>query len=221
MGFILTGLVSLLSLFKVGDIIWTFLIKNKKYVSIFLYILVILSFLFFTDNSNHAIKETWEKAMDLLWFILFLPILAKVFNFSLAKKLMIFRKELWILMWVLAMIHSLQYFIWESAYQFWEYNFWIFNWNITYLAYWFIAIIITIALTITSSNYFLKKMWKHWKTLHRTVYILLIFTLLHVIFLKIWWRGWNEVLFKNWIPFIIYIIWKTLEWKKIVLLKAK
>lgn len=134
---------------------------------------------------------------------------------------MIFRKELWILMWVLAMIHSLQYFIWESAYQFWEYNFWIFNWNITYLAYWFIAIIITIALTITSSNYFLKKMWKHWKTLHRTVYILLIFTLLHVIFLKIWWRGWNEVLFKNWIPFIIYIIWKTLEWKKIVLLKAK
>ena len=219
MGFILTGLVAFLSLFKVGDIIWSFLIKNKKYVSIFIYILVILSFLFLTDNSNHAIKESWEKAFELLWFILFLPILAKVFNFSLAKKLMIFRKEIWILMWVLAFIHSLQYFIWENAYQFWEYGFWVFNWSITYLAYWFIATIITIVLTATSSNYFIKKMWKHWKTLHRTVYFVLIFTILHVIFIKIWWRHWNEVLLETWIPFVIYTIWKILEWKNIKLMK--
>lgn len=208
-------IISILSLFSIWDKIWNFLIKNKKYVSLFLYILAVLSFFYLTDTTRHTMHESWEKALDLLWLILFLPILSKVFNFSLAKKLMIFRKELWILMWVLAFVHSLQYFISNWAFQFWELWFWIFAWTPTYLAYWFIALIISIVLTATSNNFFIKILWKNWKKLHRTVYILLIFTLLHVIFIKIWWKWWVDVLLKNGIPLLIYIIWKTFEWKNI------
>lgn len=212
-------LVSILSFFPIWEKVWVFLVKNRKYVSMFLYFLSIASFLFLTDTSKHAIHESWEKALHLLWFILFLPILAKVFNFSLAKKLMLFRKEIGILMWVLAFVHSLQYFISDNAYQFWELGFWVFNWTPTHLAYWFVALIISIALTITSNNFSIKGMWKYWKYLHRTVYALLIFTLLHVIFIKIWWRSWNEVLFETGIPLFIYFVWKILEWKKIKLRK--
>lgn len=212
-------IIVLISVFGYWKRAWDFLITKRKYISWVLYLLSILSFLYLTDSSNQSIHETWERALDLLWFILFLPILAKVFQLELAKKLMLFRKEIWILMWVLAFIHSLQYFIWEYSYWFWEKDFWVFNGSLTYLAYWFIALIITIALTITSNNYSMKMLWKKWKYLHRTVYVLLIFTLLHVLFMKLWWMHENELIFKIWLPLFLYIIWKILQWKKVTLIK--
>lgn len=53
--------------------------------------------------------ESGEFAMNLLWLILFLPIFARVFRISLAQALMPLRKELGILMGVMALVHSLSY----------------------------------------------------------------------------------------------------------------
>jgi sulfoxide reductase heme-binding subunit YedZ len=148
-----------------------------------------------------------------LWFLLILPILSKVFSIKIASRLMIFRKEIWILMWVMAFVHSIQYFIEPYSYMFWEIEFWWLNWNVTYLAWWFLGLIITIILTVTSNNFSIKKLWKSWKVLHRTVYILLIFSLLHVAFIKFSSENFLLELLITFIPFFLYFIWKILEWK--------
>lgn len=188
-----------------------FISDNKSYISAFFYSLSILSFLFLANENT--IKETWNIAMQLLRIILFLPILAKVFDLSFAKKMMIFRKEIGILMWIMAIVHSAQYFIWDMSLWFWEIEFWIDSGWITYLWYWFIATFIAIILTITSNTYSQKLLWKKWKILHRSVYILLIFTLLHIILVKIS-KHWTEVLFETIPLLILYIFWKFLEYKK-------
>lgn len=214
-------IISILSFFPIWEKIWNFLMKQRKNISIFLYILCF--FTFFILATDISIHNTWEYSIWLLWIILLLPILSKVGNLAIPKKLMIFRKEIWILMWVMAFIHSLQYFIEPYSYMPWELNFWFLNWSITYLAWWMLALIITVILTITSNNFSIKKLWKSWKFLHRTVYILIIFTLLHVSTLKIanwhWWDNALIIYLENFIPFLLYFIWKILEWKKIKLRK--
>lgn len=47
-----------------------------------------------------------------------------------------------------------------------------------------LALIITTPLLLTSNNYTIKLLGKKWKTLHRTVYFVAIFTLLHVVLLE-------------------------------------
>lgn len=201
------AILSILSLFKLWDKAWDLIIKNKNIISWIIYALCFASLLFLLKDDNH---KTWELSLWLLEVILLLPILSKVFKLSIPIRLMLFRKELWILMWVLAFIHSLQYFIKPWAYMFWEKWFWIFNWNITFLAFWFLWIIIAIILTVTSNNYSIKKLWKKWKLLHRLAYILLISVFIHVILLK------NlEDLSLILLLIIIYFILKTLEWNKI------
>ena len=55
------------------------------------------------------VKDTGERALDILWFLLFLPILARVFGLPIARMLMRYRKELGILMGMLAIVHSTLY----------------------------------------------------------------------------------------------------------------
>lgn len=210
-------IISVLSFFKISDKISDFILKQRKYISVFIYVLCFLSFIFLIDlNTAH---QTWEISISLLWFLLWLPILSKVLNFKLATSLMLFRKEIWILMWVMAFVHSLQYFIDEYSYKIWEKWFWILWWQLSSYAWWFLALIITIVLTITSNKYSVKLLWwKKWKLLHRTVYLLIIFVLLHVAFLKIGGAGFSFLTFFTvFIPFVFYFFWKTLEWKNIKL----
>lgn len=49
--------------------------------------------------------------MALLWLVLFIPIFSKVFGLELFTALMGLRKELGILMGVLAVVHSAIYFV--------------------------------------------------------------------------------------------------------------
>lgn len=207
-------IISALSLFPIWNKIGDYIIKYKKYISIFLYIISILSFLILW--SNLTMHNTWEYSIWLLWIILWLPILSKVFNLSIPKKLILFRKEIWILMWVMAITHSIQYFIEPYSYWFWEINFWYDNW-ITYLAWWMIALIISTILTITSNNFSIKKMWKNWKKLHKITYVLIILALIHTASIKLTYSAWNENILLEYIiafiPFFIYFIWKILEWK--------
>jgi DMSO/TMAO reductase YedYZ heme-binding membrane subunit len=208
-------IIFIISQWYLSKIIWEYIIKYKTIISSCLYFLSISSFLFLIWEPD--IDDTGELSLEILWFILWLPILSKVFDLSIAKKIMIFRKEIWILMWAIAFVHSLQYFLQDYSYWFWEKSFWLNSFNeITYLAWWFIALIITIILTITSNTLSVKFLWRYWKKLHRLVYVLLIFTLLHVAILEIK-DDWISEIFEVIIPFIIYTTFKIIEWKKIVL----
>ena len=209
-------IISFLSFFKVWDTISSFIVRYKKYFSVIIYVLCFASFLFLLDP--YMIHETWEIAISLLWFLLWLPILKKVFDFKLAWTLMIFRKEIWILMWVMAIVHSIQYFMDEYNPNIFSSYFWLNSWILSFYAWGFLALIITIVLTITSNIYSMRLLWRKWKLLHRTVYVLLIFVLLHVSFIKMWWSWFSFMtLFTVFIPFILYFTWKILEWKKIKL----
>ncbi len=55
-------------------------------------------------------------------------------------------------------------------------------------------------------------MKKSWKILHRSVYAIMIFTLLHVAFLKMW-KNWVMAIVETFIPFVLYTAWKIAEWK--------
>jgi sulfoxide reductase heme-binding subunit YedZ len=123
--------------------------------------------------------------MDLLWFLLFLPILAKVFSLPIAKTLVRYRKELGILMGMLAMVHSMLYL--TDTYTTilpWDIQFWIDNGSISYLGIGMVATFFTFLLLITSNIASMKLLGKKWKLLHRTAYIIILLTVLHVILLK-------------------------------------
>lgn len=205
----------ILSFFSFWEKLWNYLIHYKKYISFFLYTLSLASFLILA--SDISMHNTWEYSIWLLWIILWIPVLAKVFDLVIFKKLMLFRKEIGIFMWVMAIVHSAQYFIEPYNVWFWELEFWYNNW-ITYLAWWMLALIISIILAITSNNFSIKKMGKSWKVLHRTAYVLLIFWLLHTASVKItysipWEKDIILTYLTTFIPFILYFIWKILEWK--------
>ena len=57
------------------------------------------------------IELTGAIALALLWLVLFIPILSKVFGIELFTVLMGLRKELGILMGMLAIVHSAIYFV--------------------------------------------------------------------------------------------------------------
>lgn len=101
---LLLFLVMIGSLTRVFPTIDALLKKYDKILKRCILSLAFLStvFVFFPEMQ----KETGELALDLLWFILWLPVLAKVFNQSLAKKLMLYRKELGILMGMLGLVHA-------------------------------------------------------------------------------------------------------------------
>ena len=83
--------------------------KYRKYIGYALLVLTLLSFVFLAGQNN--LKSSGEKAIFVLWIILWLPIFARVLNLTIAKALMPLRKELGILMGVLALIHGFSFII--------------------------------------------------------------------------------------------------------------
>jgi sulfoxide reductase heme-binding subunit YedZ len=147
--------------------------------------------------------------MNLLWFLLFLPIFARVCSLGLAKALMPLRKELGILMGTLAWVHGAAY---TGSYpsMVGESYFWLDDTTIlTYLAFGFFALVLTIPLTLTSSNWAMRKLGKRWKVLHRAVYLIIILAVIHVVLLK--WAKHLEI--GPVILLITYFGFKVLEWR--------
>lgn len=83
--------------------------QYKKYIGYFI-LLLAAGTVFFLGHSDFE-KFTGEQALNILWIILFLPIVARVFGIRLAQSFMSLRKELGILMGMLALVHSIQYFL--------------------------------------------------------------------------------------------------------------
>lgn len=96
------------------------------------------------------------------------------------------RKELGILMGMLAVAHSAIYFFHPAGNpSFGERAFWVGQDGATYLAFGFVATAFTFLLLITSNAASVKLMgYRNWKLLHRTAYAVLVFTVLHVVVLE-------------------------------------
>ena len=181
--------------------------KNRKYIGYFFIFLSVLSFGFFWVPEG--VKASWEKAILVLWIILWIPILARVFGLWFAKALMPLRKELGILMGTLAFVHSAAY-IAPYPSMMGESYFWLDNTTVvSYLAIGFVALLLTIPLTLTSSTWAMQKMGRYWKMLHRSVYVIIILSVLHVVLLK--WYIHLEV--APLILLVVYFGFKILEWR--------
>lgn len=131
-------------------------------------------------------KDLGGHARNVLMLVLFLPILARVFRLQLAMTLIPLRKELGILMGVLAFVHSGTYIL---AYPttLLDSSFWWDRGTITFFAAGFIALILTAPLLLTSNVWSMKMLGKKWKILHRAAYGVLVFTILHVALIS-WYK---------------------------------
>lgn len=190
----------------------TFLQKYRKYIGYFILFLTFCSLYYMLDERS--VKESGEKALLILWIILWIPIVSRVIGLKFATHLLPLRKELGILMGVLALVHSSRFLISNPDY-IWTADFWYFDWQINYLAFWFFAILLTFPLLLTSNLYSMKRMGKWWKRLHRCAYFIAIFTIIHVVLLK--WSIHLE--FSPILIFIAYSVGKILEWNGFSFLK--
>ena len=190
--------------------------KQRKYIWYFFLTLSfwVLPLLFFPS----FVKDTGEQSSNILYFILFLPIFSRVFSLDIAQVIMPLRKEMGILMGTLAFVHGAGY-IFEYPSFFFTKEFWWQEGMITYFSLWFLTLVCTIPLLLTSNTWSIKLLGKYWKSLHRWAYLILIFTVLHVVLLN-WVNKW-EVEYDQLFILILYFFGKTLEWRWIKFGKKK
>ncbi len=181
----------------------------KKYRKYIWYCIVFLAFLslwfLFSENS---VKDSGWYAITVLWIILWMPILSRLFGVEIFQTLLPLRKELGILMGVLAIVHGGRFFM-NYPDIITDKSFWLSAGFLSYLAFGFFALILTLPLLFTSNDFLMKKMGKYWKYLHRLVYGILIFTILHVVLIKYSYHLEIAPI----ILMIVYFIFKWLEWK--------
>ena len=122
---------------------------------------------------------TGEIAVSILWIIVFIPVFADVLHLQLFKALKLFRRQLGILMGVLAIIHFLQYLSAEGSVAVWKLSFWFSANSITMMAVGFAALLVSTTLLITSNAFATSLLGRSWKRLHRLVYLLLPLIILH------------------------------------------
>lgn len=129
--------------------------KQRKYIGLFGIFLAFLSlgFLFFSNT----VRDSGGYAMNILWAILWIPIFARVFGIKIVQVMMPLRKEMGILMGTLAFVHGARYYLnYPTAIS--QDYFWKQDGFISYLAFGFFALLITIPLLFTSSRWAMKKM---------------------------------------------------------------
>ena len=143
-------------------------------------ILVTVAFLFI----GFALAPQFQKSLgqwayNLLLLILIVGPLARVSGIELLGTIRLFRRELGILMGMLALMHYTTFLIKNFSYLevlSKEPPLWLL------VGFW--AMMLTILLLITSNNWAVKKLGKWWKRLHRLVYVILILVIVHVVALK-------------------------------------
>ena len=131
-------------------------------------------------------KEFGELAANLLIVILFISPLSKIFRMRLLVQLMMLRRELGIMMGYLATVHGVGYLIDPDWYAFivapmltgdiWgEDPRYVFG---------LLAYALTLPLLLTSNALSQKLMGPKWKMLHRTVYLMFGFAIIHRFLVK-------------------------------------
>jgi len=175
---------------------------------------------------KQARNITGQVALILLWVILWLPIMVQVFDSIMAKRLMLFRKQLGIFMGVLALVHTVIYFVRPKSHALWSSAFWVEDNTISFMAIGFAAVVISSLLALTSNDYSMRLLRKGWKRLHRTVYVLVILGVLHTMFIDLHQHhkhpdrpfSYTELYVETLLPIVLYGIGKLLEARRVKLL---
>lgn len=131
-------------------------------------------------------KEFGELAANLLIVILFISPLSKIFRMRLLLQLMMLRRELGIMMAYLATVHGVGYLIDPDWYAFivapmLTGNIW--GEDPRYV-FGLLAYALTLPLLLTSNALAQKYMGAKWKLLHRTVYLMFAFAIIHRFLVK-------------------------------------
>lgn len=166
----------------------------KKILNIIFLIIPFLSFIVLFNTWTYSIF--WEFAYKVLILIMFIRPLRDIFpkKLKFLNKIIVFRKELWIIVWSFGIAHSVWYFLdtktWFDL---------ILNPNIwaldSFLAWWIIAFFVSIPLLLTSNKFSMIKMWKYWKKLQYLAYVMFISVVFHVSFVKDEFYIWIFIIF--------------------------
>ncbi len=177
-----------------------FLNKYVKQLKIFLLLLSLSSIIVYFSPI-----DTYKEFGTLSWIFLIIVMLVrplrdifrkcKIFSF-LAK----FRREMWILVWVFWIAHTLgfalimQYPDW-ILWLFTDEYVWKFGWM---LFWWMLAFLVSIPLLLTSNLFSIKLLWKNWKRLQYLAYAMFPLVAIHIYMIK--WEFWPLI------PVIIWVI---------------
>ncbi len=152
---------------------------------------------------NNAVS-LWSVAFYILLGLLFIKPLTLIFSdIRLFAKLLILRKQFWVLM----LWFFLGHFIWTVLSIWYKDIFFLIQAQglKSYFVWGILAGIIVFLLWITSNVYSMKLLKKNWKRLHKLVYPALLFTALHIYFIA------GDV-----IPLVITVLYwvvKIIAWK--------
>lgn len=125
-------------------------------------------------------RDFGEQARNVLLFLLFISPLSKIFPIAILRLLMGLRREFGILFAYLSIVHGVGYLMdpdWAS-YIFWPLFSDPTSVPVRYI-FGTVALILTLPLLITSNNLSMRLMKSKWKMLHKTVYVVLVFSLFH------------------------------------------
>jgi DMSO/TMAO reductase YedYZ heme-binding membrane subunit len=190
---------ALRSIFIIHDSLSSFLVRHlfvTKKVLLVVAHFSLLGFLFPEIRRDFGVI-----AGNLLICILFLSPLAKITRMRLLNQLMSLRRELGITMAYLAIVHGVGYMIdpaWAA----------ILSTEIAYF-YGVLALFLTLPLLFTSNNLAQKYLGPYWKKIHRLVYVIFIFVILHR-FLQ---RGDTASLIQAGVLIGSYVLLKLYAWK--------
>lgn len=178
-------------------------IQNRKVIRCLSAIIILASFMMFFNASFQ--KLSGKLAWFLLLIILFLSPIAKITLSKTFSSLMLFRRELGILMGVFAIEHGIAFFYKmkiDVDFVF-KKNFWLTENNITPFGWGMLALLATVPLLATSNNFSMQLLKNNWKKLHRAAYLILFFAALHIALIK---YDFLQVI----LIILMYIILKTL-----------
>ncbi len=169
--------------------------KNLKYIS---YISLVWLIIIFKPDEYVFFGET---AIKILIIVMFSRPLRDIFpKIKILNKIVFYRKELWIIVWVFWLTHVIWYFLdtklWLDIIL--NPNIW---WLNNYMAWWFVAFFVSIPITLTSNIFSVKIMgWKNWKRLQRLSYIMFFSLLAHI------WLVNDEKIWQVVVIWILYIL---------------
>ena len=156
-------------------------------------------------------KDFGEMARNLLVVILFLSPFSKILRMRLLLQSMSLRRELGIAMAYLATVHGLGYLLdpeWFAllvtpalSISLWRVDPGLLAGAATYL--------LTLPLLFTSNDFAQRRLGHYWKKLHRIVYAVFVFSLLHGYFMKGSSQG---ELFQAISLLLFYLLLKVLAW---------
>lgn len=187
-------------------------IKQIKYFLLSLSLISIIIFFFPSELYGEFGLYSWILLIVVMMIRPLRDIFpkCKIFNFLLK-----FRRELWILVWIFAIIHVIGFVImmeYESI--FWLFTSWN-TWDIKWwLFWWMIALLISIPLLITSNWLSTKILWKNWKYLQRWAYLMFVLVAIHIYLIK--WEIWPIFVITIWFILFSISFYKNKKIKKTI-----